>query len=316
MTKIIILLYLLSFFSFANLNVNEMQNYETYHLQVIEAEQLIASENYSKALQVYEQLFKEYHFVFLREYQVATQLALYLGDMEKAKEYLKKGMLAGWELKSIKKNKSLSALRSDVNWRSIKKEYPVLHNQYESTLNQKIRGQVKKMYSKDQSKAIKALFKFSSKSQDNYAEKKFAPHSEKQIAEFSAILETYGYPGEQLIGNTTWMSTILSHHNSISTAYCEKDTLYPNLKPKLKDALQNGEISPQELAAIDDWYLSVKYDRTKPTYGILDPPSPSYLSKTNELRKKIYLRSVQLRDSLTDIQKETGMNFYLTDRWY
>ena len=83
-----------------------MQNYETYHLQVIEAEELIGSENYSKALQVYEQLFKEYHFVFLREYQVATQLALYLGDMEKAKEYLKQGMLSGWELKSIKKNKS------------------------------------------------------------------------------------------------------------------------------------------------------------------------------------------------------------------
>ena len=293
-----------------------MQNYETYHLQVIEAEELIGSENYSKALQVYEQLFKEYHFVFLREYQVATQLALYLGDMEKAKEYLKQGMLSGWELKSIKKNKYLSELRSDKSWKSIKKEYPELHKQYESGINQQIREQVKKMYSQDQSKAIKALFKFSSKAQDNYAEKKFAPHSEKQIAEFSGILESYGYPGEQLIGNNTWMSTILSHHNSISTAYCEKDTLYPNLKPKLKEALQNGQIPPQELAAIDDWYLSVKYERKKPTYGILDPPSPSYLSKTNELRKNIYLRSVQLRDSLTDIQKKTGMNFYLTDKWY
>lgn len=316
MIKITILFNLLLLFSLTNINANETQDYKTYHLHVIEAENFIASESYADALLVYERLFNDYEFVFLREYQIASQLALYLNYNQKAIKYLKLGILSGWEMKSIKKNQYLKPIRKGEDWKSIKKEYPSLNKEYESRLNQKIREQVKKMYSQDQWKAIKALFRFSSKAQEKYAEKKFAPHSEKQIAEFSDIFDAYGYPGEKLIGNSYWMSTILSHHNSISTAYNLKDTLYPNLRPKLKLALKKGQISPYEFAAIDDWYLSVKYARTKPTYGVLDPPSPSNLSKTNELREIIYVRPFELRDDLVGIQNKTGMDFYLSDRWY
>ena len=78
----------------------------------------------------------------------------------------------------------------------------------------------------------------------------------------------------------------------------KKDRLYLNLIPQLKQSLINGQISPYEFAGMDDWYHTTKYDRTRPTYGILDPPSQSNLSETNELR-----------ETLVDIQKKTGMNF-------
>ena len=172
------------------------------------------------------------------------------------------------------------------------------------------------MYAKDQKKAMKALFKLSSKSQDKYAEHKFAPHSEQQMAEFSMILDTKGYPGEKLIGNSSWMSTILSHHNSISTNYNRADTLYLKLQPRLMDAIKNGQMSPYEYVAIDDWYRTVRYDRKEVTYGILDPPSASNLSKTNELREMIFVRPYELRDELVAIENKTGMDFYLSDRWY
>jgi hypothetical protein len=106
----------------------------------------------------------------------------------------------------------------------------------------KKREQVKKIFSKNQWKAFKTLFSFNSKVQDTSTQKKFAPHSERQIAEFFDIFKTYGYLGEILIGNNYWMSVILSHHNSISTIYNKKELLYPNLKPKLMDALKNDEI--------------------------------------------------------------------------
>lgn len=129
------------------------------------------------------------------------------------------------------------------------------------------------MFLKDQWKAIGALFSFNDKAQDRYAEKKFAPQSERQIAEFSNIFKDYGYPGEKLIGNDFWMSTILSHHNSISQYYNKKDTIYPRLRPQLKDALKKGQISPFEFALIDDWYYSTKSEKKKPTYGILNAPT-------------------------------------------
>ncbi len=316
MAKILILFHFLSVFSSLVINAGEHQDYEIYHQQVIKAETLIASENYTEALLLYEQLFIDYDFIFLREYQIASQLAFYDGNIQKSLEYIKQGILSGWEIKSIKKNEYLTPLFKDEAWKSIEKEYPNLQAQYESKLNQNIREQVKKMYTKDQKKALKALLRLSSKSQDKYAENKFAPHSEQQMAEFSAILESNGYPGEKLIGNSTWMSTILSHHNSISTAYNVKDTIYPKLQPKLIEALKNGQMSPYEYVAIDDWYRTVRYDRKEVTYGILDPPSASNLSKTNELREKIFVRPYELRDELMAIEENTGMSLYLSDRWY
>lgn len=311
-----ILLFNCLFIFAAVINANEKRDYGIYHQRVIEAEKLIASENFDNALLVYEQLFDEYDFVFVREYQIAAQLALYVNNKKNAIKYLKQGILSGWEMKSIKKNKYLDKLRKDKVWQSIESEYPGLNKQYESNLNQIQRERVKKMYSRDQKKAIKALLRFSSKAQDNYAEKKFAPHSEKQMAELAEILKTYGYPGEKLIGNSFWMSTILSHHNSISTAYNKKDTIYPELRPILMAALKNGQMSPYEFATLDDWYLTTKYERTEPTYGFLDPPLASKMPTTNALREFIHIRPYELRDALVAVEKKTGMNFYMADRWY
>ncbi|WP_394749209.1 hypothetical protein [Spongiimicrobium salis] len=309
-------LTLILFFFCTSVYADKPLDYNVYHKAVIEAEELIASENYKDALRIYDRLLGEYDFVFLREYQVATQLAFYLGDKEKAITYLQEGIRSGWTMKSIKNNNFLKPLRKEEDWKLVRKKYRNLRKQHTFTWNSEIRKQVKKMYSKDQRKALKALFKFGSKAKERYAERRFAPHSEKQIQEFSNILDAYGFPSERLIGNRYWMSTILSHHNSISTPYTKKDSSYPKLKPKLMVCLQNGQISPYEFAVIDDWYLSVKYNRKEPTYGILDRPTPAKLSKTNALREKINMRPYELRDALILIEKKIGVDLYLSDRWY
>ena len=287
-------------------------DYTQYHLQVLIAEEHIALENYSRAIQRYEELFNQFDFVFLRDYQRATQLAYHAGDIQKTKEFMKLAISAGWSIKSIRKNKFLSPFRQSIHWKSIKKEYKSLREHYENRLDPELRQRVKKMYSRDQWKALGALFKFSDKAQDRYAENKFAPHSKIQMIEFQEILNSHGYPGEQLIGNDYWMSTILSHHNSISQVYAEKDTIYPYLKPYLLESFKNGLVSPFELALIDEWYRAVKSGRTSPGgYGILDPPNEQALEQFNELRKEIFMRTIELRNQLIEIEEKTGMDFYL-----
>ncbi len=143
MVKIILLLHFLSIFSFVEIKSNAKPDYDLYHQQVIEAERLIVSENYAKALLVYEQLFSAYEFVFVREYQIAAQLALHANDKEKAIKYIKQGILSGWEMKSIKKNTFLTELRKGEKWKLVEKEYPNLRKQYESNINQDLREQVK-----------------------------------------------------------------------------------------------------------------------------------------------------------------------------
>jgi len=284
-------------------------DYRDYHQKVIQAEQYIAEKAFTAAIEVYDSLFQVYPFIFIREYQVATQLAAYTGDQDRAYQYLEKGIQAGWLIKHVKKQAALKSLRQGAEWDRIQSQAKTWKQQREQQLDPLLVKQVKKMYKKDQRKAFRALFRFTSKGQDRYAERVFAPHSERQIAELKSILTNKGYPGYRLVGNDYWMSTVISHHNSISTNYNVQDTLYAEIKPMLFAALQRGQISPFELALIDEWYRSTTHKEIR--YGILDGPTRDQLTEVNTLRAQVGMRSVELRNQLVDIEKETGLNLYL-----
>lgn len=304
---------LLPFFTVTGVEKKAAADYLHYHKQAVAAESLIAEEQFEAALGIYESVFGAYDFVFLREYQIATQLALSLQEKEKAIRYLKAGIAAGWELKAIRNNEYLAPLHDGPEWEDIAESYPGLRAQYEARLDQQARNMARKMFNKDQRMALGALLRLGDKARERYAERKFAPHSEMQMKALIGMLQGHGYPGEQLIGNDFWMSTIISHHNSISQRYAERDTLYAFLRPKLIQSIKDGQMSPYEFALVDDWQKAVASGRTEPGYGFLNPPDSSTLSTTNALRKMIGLRTIELRNQLIEVEKRTGMHFYLPD---
>lgn len=104
---------------------------------------------------------------------------------------------------------------------------------------------------------------------------------------------------------------MLSHHNSISSAYNKADTLFDFVRPKLVEALDKGQISPFEFALIENWKVASESNHRKVSYGILGSTLDTETVKTaNSLRSKVGLRSIELRNQLTDIEQETGINFY------
>jgi hypothetical protein len=305
--------FLVPIVAFTAFQANENPDYLEYHTQINEAERLLSEEEFGDALMRYGQVFKQYDFVFLRDYKVATQLALYLDDKITALDLLQKGMAAGWELKDIKKNNFLDPLQEGPEWNAIEQSYQNLHSQYKTRIDWDLREKVHGMFKKDQKKAMGALFRVGNKAKEKYGVKKFAAHSETQMSELISILNREGYPGEKIIGNNYWMSTIISHHNSFSLEHVMKDTLYSFIKPKLIMAIKKGELSPYEYALMDDWQIAVSSERTEPGYGFLMPPIEASLSKTNELRQAIGLRTIAVRNKLVDVAEKTGMNFYLPD---
>ena len=298
---------------FSGLRVRESRDYFEYHSLIAEAEWLIVEDDIDGALAKYEDIFARYDFVFLRDYKVAAQLAVFLNQKKKAFELIKRGLSAGWELKEIKRNQFLKPLLKDPDWRPIEQSYDQLYDRYEMRIDADLREQVRQMFKRDQKKAMGALFRIGNGSQEKYGSEKFAPHSEMQILELLDILDTKGYPGEKLIDNNFWMSTIISHHNSISKNYVRNDTLFDHIKPRLLKAIEDGEMSPYEYALVDDWKKAVAFERRVAGYGYLISPKDSTLEETNLLRKKIGLRSIELRNKLVEIENKTGMNFYLPD---
>jgi hypothetical protein len=292
---------------------NDPNNYQRYHEQINQAEKLISDERFHEALDRYQEVFNAFDFVFLRDCRVAAQLALYLNKKEEALEFIKLGIADGWDLRSLRKNAILSKLQKEPEWKSIEEAYPELRKKYSERIDESTREEVHDMFKTDQKKALGALLRMGDKAQDKYAIKKFAPHSETQLKKLIEILEDQGYPGEKLIGNNYWMATILSHHNSISTHYVNKDTLYTFIRPKLAKAIETGQISPYEFALIEDWRIAVGSERTQTGYGFINPPLSSTLTETNGLRQEIGLRTIELRNKLIDVEKRTGIDFYLPD---
>jgi hypothetical protein len=298
-------------FDIFNLSAQNKTTYKNYYQEIINAEKLITKNEYSEALTTLENVFDSYDFIFLRDYKVAVQLALYLGNKQKALQYLKLGVLNGWTLKGIKNNKYLKPLRKSDGWKTLKSQYDSLRSNYIDQLNGELRIEVRSMFKNDQKYAFSNLFKVGTRAKTRFANEKIIPQNEKQLARLNQILDDYGYPGEKIIGNWIWMSTILSHHNSISLDYVQKDTLYPILKPRLIEAIQGGEMSPYEYATIEDWYVAVKSARKEAAFGFLNTLSQQDLTKSNKLRQAVGMRSIETRNSLVDIQNKTGMNFYL-----
>lgn len=292
------------------------ENYLNYHSIVIECEQLIVDGKYTSAINKFDSLFKQFNFLFLRDIKVATELSVFEKDYKSGLKFTKLGIKAGWTRKSINKNDNLRPLQEHREWAHITSNYDSLHTIYLSRVNFRVKEQVHEMFKKDQQKALGALLRIGQKSKRRYSEKKFAPHSEKQLRKFEQILHNYGYPGERLIGNNVWGSVILSHHNSISVNYNSKDTLYAQLQPKLLNAWEKGELSPYELAQIEDWRIAALNEHKLTSYGFIGTiPDEIILETINKNRAKIGLRSIGLRNNLIDVENETGINLFLPKGW-
>ena len=131
------------------------------------------------------------------------------------------------------------------------------------------------------------------------------------MAQLKQIIRTKGYPGERLIGNGFWAVTILSHHNSMTVQRTQTDTLYPQMRPVLRRAVETGAMSPFEFAMIDDWFITIKSNRQERGYGYLNTLTAVELVRADSLRTQIGLRSVTTRNRLIDVQQQTGMDFFL-----
>lgn len=287
------------------------QDYTLYHHQILMGEQHIGSKNYKEAMNAYEKAFISFDQPYKKDYIRAAQIALELDQNEKSITYIKSGMSLGWSWKSIRKNTFLKSKLTDQEWAELKDSYKALNEKYISEINADLSKEISIIYKKDQRLAMQALFSFSQKAQDRFAEKTYVPKSKPRVMQILHILKTQGYPGERVIEKQYWITTPLMHHNSSSTACVKADTLYLEIRPLLIKAIRAGDMSPYDFATIDDWYILVKSARTEVGYGIVGELNSTNTSTANSLRSKIGVRNIVLRNKLVDVEETTGMDFYL-----
>ncbi|MFY0607086.1 MAG: hypothetical protein JXR10_10240 [Cyclobacteriaceae bacterium] len=284
-------------------------DYSKYHQKVISIEQQIVELEFDSALNHLDELFNTFNFSFRREYKLATSIAISSNQEARAQEYLELGIANGWNIKHIKKSKDTRALLKSLPKDVIDK----LEEEYQTKIDQDLRAQVIDMYQADQKMALRNFIRIREKAKMKFVEQKFAPHSEKQLSQLIQILDNHGYPGEQLAGEGIWMSTVLSHHNSISPKFNETDTLYEFVQPGLRQSISSGELHPFEYALMEDWRSAVNSSHEITIYGFLGKiKNESAWDEVNLNREKIGLRSLELRNQLVEVQSKFGINMYLS----
>jgi hypothetical protein len=281
------------------------KNYLDYHQEILRIENLLVERNWNAALELYVDLSDQYDFIFLRDLKLASQVALFAGQPNKSQYFLEKAVEGGWSKNQILSNPVLNHFFKRSELISVYREARTERR----PLDEKLSSQVRKMSFKDQRMAFGALLYIGDAAQARYAEREFGPHSIRQMELLWEMLEKPEYPGERLVGNPEWMSTIISHHNSISQGFNRADKIYPRVFPKLMDAVERGELYPYQLAIIDDWYRS-SVEKDALTYGYLNTVYASHREACDELRASLGLRSIELHNALVDLQEETKLDLY------
>ncbi len=292
----------------------EGQDYSDYHHSVRVIEASLLQEEWEEALTLSVQLERDFEFLFKKDLKIALQLAYRVGNSVSFRRFSEKAFERGWDWKKAKKelrdNSDFEFWLGD-SLKSISKRTRRIPLAYPE-----VREQVKRLFIQDQWQALGALFTFSSERQDRYAEKKFAPKARERVEEIQSIIDSLGYPGEMLIGNSVWGSTILSHYNSISESFAKADTLYTSIREDLRNELAQGRISPFEFALIDNWHQSIESGRTIESYGILaEEVSAEALARVDANRLAVGLPTIQGHNSLLELQTKSGLRLFFGEGW-
>ena len=80
--------------------------------------------------------------------------------------------------------------------------------------------------------------------------------------------------------------------------------------------MARGELHPKDFAIIEDWRNASIHQYESSLYGYLGKMrNDENLTTVNQNREKLGLRSIELRNMLLDVEKETGLNLYLPKDW-
>ena len=152
MSKYLILIIFIFSFLGTNIESSGQSNYLEYHKEIIRCEELTSEYKFKNAIAHFDSLFSHYDFVFLRDCKLATTLSAFEQDAKSVTRFMRLGILNGWTLKNIKKNKMFRDFYHEPQWIEIQSEYDSLHKEYLKRLNASLRQQIHEMYKKDQKK--------------------------------------------------------------------------------------------------------------------------------------------------------------------
>ena len=186
------------FFLILRFSISYSQNYISYHKGIVYAEKNILQENYKEALFTLDSLFKRYEFVFAIDYFTAAQLATTLQQYDRAIDYLKDGASAGITKQLVEGNTILQTLSTQEVWKDYEDAYDTLRDEYLTSIDWELCEKLNKLFQVDLDMTNQLTEASNLKA--NFIDLKWRKQIKKNAYELLNIIQTYGFPGERLVG--------------------------------------------------------------------------------------------------------------------
>ena len=253
-------------------------NYIPYYLKVSEADSLYIEKNYEKSYAILDSLFKKYTPLELQNYSEYTnyyKLKIILNkkiDKKSFLELIRKYDLTDYTLK----NDSIFKIYYTKEKSYIDGNYVKLRNEFEQTINIKLRNEIKEMSIQDQ------LYRKKNYKANIEKQNKIDSLNSKRIVE---IFNEYGYPSEKLIGDSRNDKVYVSIHTMLLHTKDKERMDY--FLPKLLEYIKAGKAPPDVYATLFD-QLNL-YNGKEQYYGSYTNKLDVAVKELNRRRKTIGL---------------------------
>ncbi|PXX96979.1 hypothetical protein DF185_18300 [Marinifilum breve] len=316
MKTLILNFFLIALLSVASAQKNQELNYINYHTQLNQAKLLIAQSKYDKALEIHQNVFRQYPKHFYKDVHNACVSAIKCKKNKVARNLAEELVSLGYQLEEFQKN-AFKDFRNSKEWKGFLKTYPKLRLQYESGLNQDLREKYHQLYLEDQKVASNqygygefkndsAMLALSKRLKEYYKEDgipDFIHQSDSMYTKYYILYRHY-FGMKNNADNTPEIK-------EKSGIYKEIDAL--NWKKILLQELSEGNIDPQfysNAVMYNDYSnpfgkAAIKIDFDKETVSPFMSLKPEQVAKKNANRLAIGLMP------LSDDNKEI-----LANTWY
>lgn len=270
-------------------------NYFDYHKQIQNAEEFIGNEEFSKALDNYEQAFNDFDYIFIKDYIIAAQIAILIDAEQKVSDYLEEAIIDGYPCHCVERNPIFKDFILSNSWQSIKAKEKEYSEAYNSRIRRDLLIEFSKRYKNEQDNKT---FRFNEVSKAT----KYEKIELNNFRRIKSLMDSLVFPSERIIGldrnNINQKEYGLSECNAgnskviVTLLHYNKSITEIGIHKYVK-AIKLGYLHPGEFAAIYS-YQKNNYTRLKKNTRVEKNELPNYQFNTRNGMSAKEIQQVQL----------------------
>ena len=242
---------------------------EEYYQTVYKAEIAYLKQEYQKAFNLLKEAESRCELLnqsIINETEMLAELYVRLDEPEGAFPYLYMLLRKGYTFSSIDNNEIFNVLKATPEWGKLKREAPVIENEFKENINIELRKELLAMRVEDQRVSIDGF-------DSAVSSRTHGIHQER----IKDIFIQYGYPNSDLVGHGYFnerpdIGVMLMHF---------KDTTW--FKPRLLNYIRKGEAPADVLANMID---RRRVNTNEYTYGIYHYTDSSEIKNFHDLDRR------------------------------